>query len=93
MEEKSTAKSILNEYGLDINLPPLEEPCKHQFFEVANIGYSPMSTEIWNGKEQLVSHPWKGGRLVICALCGERRQLWDNGDILFDVDGVWKKPE
>jgi hypothetical protein len=77
-------------FGREIPLPPLES-CKHQFFEVRDIGYSPMGTETFGGKEQLVVYPYKGGKLVMCALCGEQRQLWNTGELLISIDGAWVK--
>jgi hypothetical protein len=65
-------------------------PCQHQFFEVADIGYTLMSTEIWEGKEQIVQHPHQGGKLVMCALCGEQRQLWQDGTLCLSIDGRWE---
>ena len=61
--------------------------CKHQFFEIKDISYSPMGKE----GERIVMYPQNNGKLVMCAVCGERRQLWENGDILFFINGDWQK--
>ena len=76
------------------NLPPLEEwkECQHQFFEIRDISYAPFPERGKDG--QLIMYPpfeIGRGKLVMCALCGERRQLWQNGDILFFIDGEWQK--
>ncbi len=65
--------------------------CQHQFFELRDIGYSPIDTMTFNGVAQMVMTAYRGGKLVMCALCGEQRQLWENGDILFLIDGTWRK--
>ncbi len=52
--------------------------CLHQFFKLREIGYSPMSKT----ENQIVMEPFKAGTLVMCALCGQRRELWDNGLIV-----------
>jgi len=65
----------------------------HQFFKIRNIGYSPMGTITIQGKEQLTQYPYLGGALVMCALCGEQRQLWESGEILFFIDGAWRRRE
>lgn len=70
---------------------PFPIPCEHQFFEVRDISYSPLDTQTINGKEQMVMLPHRGGKQVMCALCGEMRQLWDTGEILVHVEGYkWK---
>lgn len=67
--------------------------CPHQFFEVQDISYHPMGTMEIDGKTQMVMQPYLGGKLVMCALCGEQRQLWGNGERYVLVDGEWQKIE
>lgn len=65
--------------------------CPHQFFEVQDISHSPITVMKLNGKEQRVQGPFRGGKLVMCALCGEQRQLWSNGERYVLIDGQWQK--
>lgn len=65
--------------------------CLHQFFEIRDIGYAPIETMDINGKPEMVMSAYRGGKLVMCALCGQQRQLWENGDVLLLVDGTWQK--
>jgi len=68
------------EKKMTFSLSPDLKGCQHQFFEIEELNEKPIGSTVW-----------KSGKLVMCAVCGERRQLWNNGDMLFFIDGNWQK--
>ncbi len=52
-------------------------PCFHQFFKVRKMSYAPMTKK----ESQIMQGETQYGVLVVCAFCGERRELWDSGVI------------
>lgn len=58
--------------------------CKHQFFETSKTVHQykqDMPNPIPKGFIGLVSWNDDYGVRIVCALCGERRQVWDSGKI------------
>jgi uncharacterized metal-binding protein YceD (DUF177 family) len=54
--------------------------CQHQFFAVRDLSYYPMSM-VKFGDGMAVDANLKAGTLVMCARCGQRRELWEDGQI------------
>jgi hypothetical protein len=65
--------------------------CQHQFFMVRDISYYPMNMVPF-GDGVAVNASLRAGTLVMCARCGQRRELWEDGEIVrmpisLDQDG------
>lgn len=68
MRETELPPTTKEEHDYYMNLRDVGIACQHQFFEISKL------VKDYNTLEK--------GVLVRCALCGEKRQLWEHGKLL-----------
>ncbi len=68
-----------------------EQPaCQHQFFKTADVQPAPDGYVEAGGGLEVATYPPHTGVQVMCAQCGQQRQLWGIGEMLIWRNEQWE---